>query len=847
MRPSRSVALLVLLAAVCAVNAATIGDSTPSARPGPLGGGVTLLPNGWKIAPAGRHVTVGHLPLALVESPDGRSLFVASNGFEQPAVVIVDPDQLYVRGSVVLDHAWLGLAWHPSGDRLYVSGGGNGTIHELRWRDGALTKSVDLVVGRPFEPASQWDYNENPQAHNFVGGVAVSPDGDRLYAVDVVGQTLSMVDLASGRVMRTVSFAAEPYTVAVSHDGDTLFVSLWGGAKVLMLDAWTLDAAGEIATGEHPNAMALTNDDTRLFVACANTNAVSVVDVDRRRVVEQIGVAMFPEAPPGSTPNSVSLSADDRQLLVANADNNVVAVVDVAKRGASAVRGFIPTGWYPTAAIFSRDGKRIFLLSGKGLTSSPNPRFVSGRAFIPGGNQQFAGALLGGTLSVLPVPSEETLQALTKVAYSVTPYTDQRRLAPEAPPAASPIPRRVGDPSPIKHVFYIVRENRTYDQVLGDLGRGDGDPTLTLFGEAVTPNAHALASEFGVNDNFYVNAEVSYDGHEFSMAAYASDAVSKLWPANYARRGAPYVGEGMTPVRTRYGTIAAPANGYIWDACVRANVSVRSYGEFARWADDMTLKDRLNGRVKAEASVPGLEGRVAPGYAPWELQIPDNPRVDAWKREFDAFDANGTVPALSILRLSGDHTNGTRTDRPTPRAMVAENDLALGRIVETISHSRVWPESAIFVVEDDAQNGPDHVDAHRSIALAISPFSRRRSVDHTMYTTAGVLRTMELILGLPPMSQYDASATPMYAAFQPTPTATPFVHVAPRVSIDEKNPPAAWGADASRRMDFSAPDRAPEGELNEILWRSIRGAASDPPPVVRRAFVRAADVDPDDR
>src|SRR5579871_2191226 len=602
MRRLRSI-LVVIFAAACAATVGTIGDSTPSARPGPLGGGITLLPNGWKIAPAGRHVPVGNLPLSIVESPDGRSLFVASNGFERPAIVIVDPEQLYVRGSVVLDHAWLGMAWHPSGERLYVSGGGNGTIHELRWVDGRLTPTVDLVIGRPFEPASQWDNNENPTSHNFVGGVAVSPDGERLYSVDVVGQTLSLVDLASGRVLRTVSFPAEPYTVTVSHDGDTVFVSLWGGAKVLMFDAWTLDAAGEIATGEHPNAMALTNDDTRLFVACANTNAVSVVDVDRRRVVEQIGVAMFPGAPPGSTPNSVSLSPDDRQLLVANADNNVVALVDVSKPGAAAPLGFIPTGWYPTAAIFSHDGKQIYILSGKGLTSSPNPRYTSGRAFIPGGNEQYSGAILGGTLSVLPVPSGDTLEALTKVAYSVMPYADERRLAPANAPAASPIPKRVGDPSPIKHVFYVIRENRTYDQVLGDLGRGNGDPTLCLFGDAITPNAHALAREFGVLDNFFVNAEVSYDGHEFSMAAYASDAVEKLWPANYARRGAPYIGEGSTDTRTKYGTLAAPQNGYIWDACVRANVSVRSYGEFAKWADG-TMKDRLAGKLKAHAAVP---------------------------------------------------------------------------------------------------------------------------------------------------------------------------------------------------------------------------------------------------
>ena len=836
--------LLVLLATTAA---AALSDATLPARPGALGGGVTLLPNGWKLAAAGRHVPVGDLPLSLVESPDGRSLFVASNGFERPAIVVVDPDQLYVRGSIVLDHAWLGLAWHPDGERLYVSGGANSTIHELRWRDGVLSRNVDLVVGRPFEPISQWDGNENPTAHNFIGGVAVSPDGDRLYAIDVVGQALSMVDLASGRVTRTIEFPAEPYTVAVSHDGDTLFVSLWGGSKVLMYDAWTLEPAGEIATGEHPNAMVLSNDDARLFVACANTNAVSVIDVDRRRVVEQIGVAMFPDAPPGSTPNSVSLSADGTRLLVANADNNVVAVVDVAKPGASAVLGFIPTGWYPTAAIFSHDGKQIFILSGKGLGSAANPRFVAARTAIPGAEQQFTGAMFGGTLSALPVPDREALEAMTKVAYSVTPYADRTRLAPDNAPVASPIPKRVGDPSPIKHVFYIIRENRTYDQVMGDLGRGNGDPTLTLFGETITPNAHALAREFGVLDNFYVNAEVSYDGHEFSMAAYASDAVEKLWPANYARRGAPYIGEGLTARRTPYGTLAAPENGYIWDACVRAHVSVRSYGEFAKWADGTSEKQRLALMAKAVPSVPGLEGRVAPDYAPWELLIPDNRRVDAWQKEFEAFDANGTVPSLSILRLSGDHTNGTRTDRPTPRAMVAENDLALGRIVEAISHSRVWSTSAIFVLEDDAQNGPDHVDAHRSIALAISPFSRRRVVDDTMYTTAGVLRTMELILGLPPLSQYDSAATPLYNAFQATATPAPFTHLPPRTPIDELNPPAAWGAAASARMDFSQPDLAPEGELNEILWRSIRGAESNPPAVVRRAFMRTAEADPDDR
>ena len=826
--------------------ASSYGDGTPSSRPGAVGGGVTLLPNGWKIAPAGRHVTVGHLPLAMVESPDGRSLMVATNGYDRPAISVVDPDQLYVRASLLLDHAWLGLAWHPDGKRLYVSGAANGTIHELRWNEGQLTRSVDLVIGRPFEPAIQWDDMMNPTSRNLIGGLAVSPDGSRLFAVDVVGQTFSAVDLASGRVVRTVQLPAEPYTCVVSPDGSTLFVSVWGAAGVMMFDTWSLDPIGEIATGEHPNAMAITRDGKRLFVACANTNAVWAIDVASRRASEQISVAMFPNAPPGSTPNHVSLSPGDQRLLVANADNNVVAVVDVSKPGASTVNGFIPSGWYPTAAMYSRDGRQLFVLSGKGLTSSPNPRFVDAHSTVPGGESQYIGAMLTGTLSALPTPDREALETLTKMAYTVTAYSDEHRLAPAGAPAASPIPKRVGDPSPIKHVFYVVRENRTYDQVLGDLDRGNGDPTLTLFGESITPNAHALAREFGVIDNFYVDAEVSYDGHEFSMAAYTTDVVQKFWPANYARRGTPFLGEGQGGKRNKYGDLAAPANGYLWDACIRQNVSVRSYGEFANWADGKR-EDRLRGKLKAVASVPGLEGRINVDYAPWELEIPDNRRVDVWLKEFTAHDARGAVPALSILRLGGDHTLGTRAGRPTPRAMVAENDLAVGRVVEAISKSRVWNDSAIFVVEDDAQNGPDHVDAHRSIAIVISPFSHRRVVDGTMYTTSGVLRTIELILGLPPMSQYDAAATPMYNAFQATPVATPFVHIAPRVPIDEKNLPTAWGADASLRMDFSEPDRAPERELTEIIWRSMRGPAAVVPPPVRSGFVRRADADDDDR
>jgi DNA-binding beta-propeller fold protein YncE len=769
----------------------------------------------------------------MVESADGRYIVVTNNGYAKPSLTVVDAQRFLVTSTLPLEHAWLGLAWSPDRTRLYSSGAGGSTVDELSFRDGTLrvTRSVPLP---------------KPSAESFLGGLAVSPDGGRLCAVHVLGQKLSVIDLAQGTVARAVDLPAEPYTCLFSPDGRTLLVSLWGGAKVLLFDPETLAPRGEVPVGEHPNAMALSKDGARLFVACANTNAVWVVDVTARAAREQIGVALHPAAPPGSTPNALDLSPDGGTLLVANADNNAVAVVDVAEAGHPRVEGFIPAGWYPTAARFSGDGKRILVLSGKGLAPLANPRGSQAGSRATDG--QYSGAMLTGSLSLLDRPDRAALAAYTKKVYALTPYTDAGRLAPVGAPAGSPIPRRVGDPSPIKHVFYIVRENRTYDQVLGDLEQGNGDPNLCLFGEDVTPNAHALAREFVLLDGFYVDAEVSYDGHSFSTAAYATDFTEKVWPMNYGRKEGKYLSEGGGPDRNAYGNVTAPAQGYIWDACRRAGLSVRSYGEFAvRYTEDVDHDERRDTRKgDIQASVPGLLGLVHPSYPPYDLSIPDNRRVDIWLEEFRKFEAEGGLPRLSILRLGNDHTVGTRPGQPTPRAMVAENDLALGRVVEAVSRSRFWKESAIFVLEDDAQNGPDHVDAHRSVALVASPYVRRGAVDSTLYTTSGVLRTIELILGLPPMSQYDASATPLYGAFQARPVLTGFTKRDPRVSLDEKNGPDAPGASASLAMDLEEADRAPDRELNEILWKAVKGADSTMPPPVRAAFIRPLGDDDDD-
>src|SRR5262249_31444680 len=361
-------------------------------------------------------------------------------------------------------------------------------------------------------------------------------DGNHLYAVQVFENTLTVLDTSNGKEIKTISLDAEPYTTLLTADGKRLFVSLWGGAKVLEIDPDDLSVRRTIAVGEHPNSMVLSPDNSRLFVACGNTNGVWVVDLASGNSTEQISVSLYPQAPVGSTPTGLGISPDGKTLLVANSDNNCVAMVDISENGKSRVKGFIPSGWYPTSAKFSHDGKRFFILSGKGLTSVPNPR---------GGDEpNYIAEMLFGTVSVLNIPDEKQLAEYTKTVYALTPYSDTIRLTPPGMPAQSPIPKKVGDTSQIKYVFYIIRENRTYDQVFGAMPQGNGDPNLTLFGQDVTPNAHELARRFVLLDNFYVDAEVSADGHAFSMGAYANDYIEKTWPMIYAERGGRYLTSG---------------------------------------------------------------------------------------------------------------------------------------------------------------------------------------------------------------------------------------------------------------------------------------------------------------
>jgi phospholipase C len=411
----------------------------------------------------------------------------------------------------------------------------------------------------------------------------------------------------------------------------------------------------------------------------------------------------------------------------------------------------------------------------------------------------------------------------TKTAYECSPLNAENKPVAQPREKDNPIPAKVGDPSPIKYCIYIVKENRTYDQVFGDMPEGNGDKDLCIFPERVTPNHHALAREFVLLDNFYVESEVSADGHEWSMAAYATDFTEKTWPLLY--RG----GLGKLKYPSEGVEVAASAGGYIWDRCQEAGVSFRSYGEFINNASKPG--ERATPRLKS------LEGKFDPEYHGYDLNYPDQKRADRFIAEVQRFEKEGDMPRMQIVRLPNDHTQGTVVGKPTPTAMVADNDLALGRVIEALSNTRFWKETAVFVVQDDAQNGSDHVDAHRTVALVISPYTKRKYVDSNMYSTASMLRTMELILGLKPMSQFDAAALPMYDSFQAKRDLTPYKHRPAQVDLMLANKPDAWGAKLSAKMDFSREDAADDLLLNEVVWRSVRGPNSRMPAPVRASFV----------
>lgn len=842
---------------------------TDTRWPGRQPDGSVLLPNMWSLKPAGTQVDLADFPVNLAVHPEGKFAAILHAGNSAHEIHVVDITKATTVQRVKVEETFYGLEFTRSGKRLYASGAGNEVVRffEFDAATGGLGPEQRIAL-------------RDAKERGIPAGLALSSDAQSLYVANVLGQKVAKVTLlgethpvldipvgesaprgtgspplAPANAPQTLDEAAitkraeaaldpadpaapYPYACRLDEERKRLYVSLWARGEVAVIDLKANTVIERWQTGEHPNEMLLTKNGRTLYVANANRNTVSVIDTARGETIETLWAALHPQSPPGATPNSLALSPDEKTLFVANANINTIAVLDVSTRGKSRSLGFLPTGWYPTSVRVTPDGRRLLVTNGKGLVSRANPRGPQpGKPTPPGTTAEYIGSLFKGTLSIIDLPEraafEKQLETLTADAYRCSPL-----LKDNAPtlkrPEKNPVPGQLGDKSPIQHCIYIVKENRTYDQVFGDMQEGNGDPSLCLFPEAVTPNHHKLARDFVLLDNFYVESEVSADGHEWSMAAYATDYVEKFWPLSYGHNKSKkyaYPGEGHFP-------IATPAGGYLWDTALAAGVSFRSYGEFVQ--NGKTPTDPCKTRLKS------LEGRFDPYYRSFDMDYSDVKRAGRFISELHRFEMEGTMPRLQVVRLPQDHTSGTTPGKWTPTACVADNDLALGMLVEAVSKSKFWASTAIFVVEDDAQNGPDHVDAHRTVALVISPYSRKAGVDSTMYSTSSMLRTMELILGMRPMSQFDAAATPMYRCFHPTPDTAPYLSETPQTDLNERNTKVAWGADKSRKLNFRREDAADDLALNEIIWRSVRGPASRMPAPIRAAFVFANPSERDD-
>jgi YVTN family beta-propeller protein len=665
----------------------------------------------------------------------------------------------------------------------------------------------------------------------YVTGVAMAHDGS-LFAVDINTDRVYRLAPQTFTVEGIAGSEYGAYRTALSPDGNVLAVSNWGDESVSLFAASNLKSIARIRTGSHPNDLCFAPDG-RLFVANSGSNTVSVIV--RNQVIETIKTSLNPTDPVGSTPDAVAVDPTGRWLYVANADNNDVAVIDIERRGHSEVEGFIPTGWYPSALAVSSDGKRLLVGFAKGLGSRANFPAIGGAPHAPLDSRNpydFVGDTLNGYVSVIEVPDERTLRQMTQmVIHNVPPVQPPQDAAHAALIQKSVFPV-------IRHVLYVIRENRTYDQVLGDVRDANGDPALTLFGEKVTPNAHRIAKEWTLFDNLFVNGEVSENGHQWSDAAYATDFTSQAWLQSYSGRPEPKAAQSELGADERLRS--SPA-GYLWDNCERHGLSFRTYGEFAYFHSGPDEGPRFVAKgLEGHASVAWLKLASAGWTDVTRGRDPDLAQL--FIKEMHDAERTGVWPRFMVMSLGEDHTHALRPGHYTPAAMVASNDQALGAIVEAVSHSRFWPDTAIFIIEDDAQDGPDHVDCRRTVGLVVSPYIKRHIVDGTMYTTASMIHTMELILGLPTMTQFDRAATPMYNAFTAKPDYTTYNNSPAKTDLFAKNPAEGPAAEASLRLDLSGYDRADPGEMNRILRYAMKPAVPMPVPVRTTFFNKEWEV-----
>ncbi len=844
---------LLVLAFELAFTAGLFADDQDRLRVGRQGDGRIVVPTNQILQPAGRQVLFPGRPVDLTIIDDGRTL--VAKGLRD--LVFIDVATGKIAQSLTSPRGFgvVGLLAHH--DRIYATDAHEHLRVALRQQDGRYAWAEPVVLPKP-----------------KVGGL-VHPAGlalhdERLWLTSTRGNSILRLNLDGTRVDLQIQVGVAPYQICFPT-AERCYVTNWGGEPAKKGEtqaessgtAVRVDARGianqgtvsvlrpvngqwrllkSVAVGLHPSGMIASRDGQFVYVANANSDTISVISTHTDQVVETIDCRPEGRLPFGSGCNALALSPRGDTLYVANGTNNCVAVVQLGAKASAAplrpiesrVAGLIPTGWYPGAIQVSADGKQLYVANIKGVGSLARKRVTEKAPRDEAKGMNTHDHL--GSVSIIDVPDElqlakytQTVNANNRLAYSLAGLDKPRH---DARPV--PVPERHGEPSVIKHVIYVIKENRTYDQVFGDMKEGNGDPGLCIFGEDVTPNHHRLARTFTLFDNFYCSGVLSADGHQWVNEAYVTDYLERSF-GNFTRS---YPYEGSDP-------LAYASSGFLWDNVLARKKTFRNYGEFVKrqlpdgtgWIDWYREATNPAGKLKpeAKANVASLAPYTHPSFPGFVMAIPDIYRANVFIEELKACEQKGDFPHLTYLFLPCDHTQGTRPDFPTPRAMVADNDLALGRVVEAVSKSKFWKDTAIFVVEDDPQNGFDHVDAHRTVALVISPYTRRKYVDNTNYNQTGMVKTIELILGLPPMNQLDLSATAMRACFQSEPDLTPYVAVPNRIKLDEMNPPmkalrgqALYWAMKSLEMNLDDVDAADEDTLNRILWHSVRGEAKYP-------------------
>jgi len=754
--------------------------------------GPTMLPTEWQLAPPpDRVVATGTLPQGAALTADGAHLVVVEDGQAAAAVRILDAHTLALERSVAFSGATADPLPDPAGSGVWVSTAGDDAIVHLDAQSGTIDRTIPLPKG--FWPSA----------------IVRSPNGEALAVSGELAAAVVFVDLASSATSAPIAVGKHPYGLAYAPDGKTLYVANWAESTLSAIDVEARRVRTTIAVGKHPDHLLLSRDGKRLFVSEADDDTIGVVDLASESRVAGANAAPYEGKLFGASPSAMALSADGRRLYVTDAAANAVAVLDVSAQTPHLL-GALPAGWYPTAVVLERGGSALDVVDGKGESSRSNPQF---QPYAHGAHQAgYVAHEMIGSVRRVPLPDDAALaRGLDDVRANGGPELRAALAGTTAVPSDTVL--RAG--GPLAHVIYIIKENRTYDQVLGDVPGADGDPKLALFDAKVTPNEHAIAERFGVLDDTFANAEVSADGHNWSVGAFANDYLERNWPPEYGGRRDAYDFEDGAQGST-------PHSGYLWNAALAAGITLRNYGEFTSEVPGTSPPSSVS-------HMEGLAGVTDPRFPGFDLDFSDLDREAEWAREFAGYVRDRNLPQLEIVRLPNDHTSGTKPGKRTPVAFAAQNDLAVGRVVDTLSHSPYWRDSAIFIVEDDAQNGPDHVDDQRMSAYVVSPYAAG-GVQHAHYSTAGIVRSIELILGLAPLSAYDAAARPLYAAFKATPDLRPFSALPAQTDLDALNAPAAYRARDAAAADFSHEDRVPDALLNDLVWHAVRGASATPPP-----------------